>query len=110
MANEDLAHNVASVFLESGLSGLCGGAAEPTTTATDIVEALPYQGDWCCEATLGLLRAEGVDVVMVDTPPKCVILLNLDDLGADWYRKPFALVNWEGWDHLRSLFSDPRRV
>jgi hypothetical protein len=49
---------------------------------------------------LGDLRQEGFGVIMIDQPPHCVILLNSEDLGADW----------EGWDRLRSLFSEPRRI
>jgi hypothetical protein len=97
---DDLAYNAKAVFLESALRGICGGAAEPPMTALEIVLATPYRGSWVCEAKLGDLRQEGFDVVMIDDLPHCVILLNSEDLNADW----------EGWDRLRSRFSEPRHI
>jgi hypothetical protein len=110
MANEDLALNLASVFLESKLTGLCGGAAEPPLAAEAILAQLEYDGNWLCESRLGRLRAHGADVVMVNEIPKCVILLKVDELGDDWVRSPARLIAWQGWDRLKPLFSAPRQA
>jgi hypothetical protein len=112
MANEDLAQNAVSVFLESRrrLKGICGGAAEPPATMAEIKGQLPYKGDWACEARLGDLRGAGIDVVMVDTPPHCVILLDLSELGDQWFHSPRTIKAWWAWDFLRPLFGSPQRI
>lgn len=103
---EVLIGNAASVFLETGgeegggLRGVCGGAAPLPTTGETVAIDMPYRGDWYGETTVGALRGEGFDVVMVDEPPHCVLLLNSDDLGRDW----------EGWERFRSVFTIPQRI
>lgn len=100
LSSDVLANNAESVYLESGLRGICAGAAEMPSSAGAVAAAMPYRGMWFCEAKLGDLRAEGFDVVMVDDPPHCVILLDSETLGAEW----------DGWDRLRRVFTDPRRI
>ena len=95
---DDMAYNAAHVLLESGLSAICGGSAGRGVSARQIALRMPYKGDWYCVARLGSLRAEGFDIVMIDTPPHCLILLNSEDTSIDW----------DGWERLRSAFSQPR--
>ena len=100
MTNENLAYNAASVFLDSGLRGICVGAGPVPAAAEDVAAGMPYRGQWISESTLGKLRRLGFDLVMVDEPTHAVLLLKSEALDADW----------EGWDRLREVFTAPRRL
>jgi hypothetical protein len=95
---DDMAYNADQVLREAGLSGICGGAGDRGIGADEIAAGMPYRGSWYCESTVGELRAEGFDVVMIDDPPHCLILLNSEDTS----------IEWSGWDRLQALFSQPR--
>lgn len=97
--NQHLAEHAASVYRESNLRGICGGAAPLPTTADDVAFGMPYRGSLISESTAGALRAVGFDVVMVDDPPHCVILVDSDQPDAEW----------EGWERIREVFTNTHR-
>jgi hypothetical protein len=95
---DDMAYNARQVLLESGLYAICGGAGGRRQKASNIAASMPYKGDWYCAAEIGALRDEGFDVVLIDRRPHCLILLNSED----------TTIYWDGWERLRSVFSQPR--
>ncbi len=100
MTNNRLWLNAKSVYLETqGTWGICVGAAD-SATALHIATEMPYRGDKMRVASLGVLRAAGFDLVMVDEPPHAVLLLNAEPTGK----------TWDGWDRLRSLFTEPHVI
>jgi hypothetical protein len=95
---DDMSYNAAQVLDEAGLSGICGGAGGARRSALTVARGMPYKGSWYCAARVGELRREGFNVVMIDDWPHCLILL----------KSPDTSINWEGWERLRSVFSEPR--
>ena len=103
MLPSDLFDNATAVRLETvraelpdGTWGICGGAATDVSAA-EIIHSIGYPGKWMRQARLGALRMLGFEIVMVDEPPKAVILLGEAATGDDW----------EGWERLVSSFGPP---
>ena len=91
--------NANTVLLESGVWGICVGAADDAT-AYYIARSMPYRGNKMRVSSVGILRGAGFSVVLLQDRPHAVLLLNDEPTGEDW----------EGWDRLRQLFTEPQVI